>query len=515
MTNTNTIKSQDMTDSYELIGIDGKGFGKVSKCLMLDRNLDPSAKGLFAYFATYTGSGMKYAFPSKEKIMRDLKIANRTMYKYRHQLEERGYIRVQEIYDKKHKQMTNHYIINMCPDAVMEEHSKGSRTAYLSYRGWGNMPTEVAMDSSLGLKAIGLYGYISALAGSATYTLLRAEYQMLTFGLQEEPFQKTVKKLIDNGYIIRYLVHVNGSVRGAVYELTDHKLSREEIDKEKKNRVRVFTEEECLCMFGTPEFVDFGSKGHRRNTSIRQNPEKSTTAKTLKNKDFYEVPEKSTTAFSKESPVIQNLEKNTTAYYTTVSHTAEGSTTNNNTLNINTINNNALNIIPSLERTEKSNGEKDSHDTSIHLFDKKIMDYRDALKILKDSVKYQLWADKDSNLDLTVEALARMVSDKDMFNVKGYMISSEDVIHKLSDRLTEYHALERIDIVDFLCACAGKMKEAESKDEYHINIKERYMKSIIYDAILNNTMSVDNIEDPMIRNIYTKKLETFAKVNRF
>ena len=508
-------KSQGMTDSYELIGIDSEGYGKVSKCLMLDTNIDPSAKGLFAYYATYTGSGMNYAFPSKEKIMRDLKISNRTMYKYRKQLEERGYIKVQELYNKEHKQMTNHYIINMCPRDIMEEHSKGSRAAYLSFKGWGNMPTMVAMDSSLGLKAIGLYGYISALAGSDTYTLLRSEYQKLTFGLQEEPFQKTVKKLIDNGYIVRYQVHVNGSVRGAVYELTDHKLSQEEIEKEKKHRVREFTEEERLSMFGTPKFVDFGSNGHRRSTSISQNPGNSTTAKTLKNKDFYEVPEKSTTAFPKESSVIQNPEKNTTAIYTTASHTAEESTTNNNTLNINTINNNALNITPSLKRTEKSEGDKASHDACELLFDKKPMDYRTALNTLKDAVKYRSWAKKDANLDLTVEILARMLSDRNTFNVKGILISSEDVIRKLSDRLTEYHDIDKADLADFLCACAGKMAETESKDGIRINDKQKYMRSIIYDALLSNTMSVEHLEDPVIRSIYTKKLETFEKAKSF
>ena len=143
------------------------------------------------------------------------------------------------------------------------------------------------------------------------------------------------------------------------------------------------------------------------------------------------------------------------------------------------INNNALNITPSLKRTEKSEGDKTSHDACELLFDKKPMDYRTALNTLKDAVKYRSWAKKDANLDLTVEILARMLSDRNTFNVKGIIISSKDVIKKLSDRLTEYHDIDKADLADFLCACAGKMAETESKDGIRINDKQKYMRSII------------------------------------
>ncbi len=501
--------TQDMTDSFEIVGIDKDGYGKVSKCLMLDTTIDPSAKGLFAYYAAHTANGKGYSFPSREKITRDLKISFRTMYKYRGQLEERGYIKVQEIHDSAHKQKTNHYIINMCPDTVMEEQNKISHAKSLSLRGWGNMPRMVVMDKSLGLKAIGLYGYISALAGSNNFAIIKTDYQKLTFGLNDEPYYQQMRKLVDNGYIVRYQLHVNGSIRGSVYELTDHKLSEEEIKREKKNSVRVLSEEECLEMFGNPGFIDLGIKSTNETTSKHEVPEKSTTAEPLKNKDFYEVPEKSTTAFLDDS-AHEEPDFETTHFETTHFETTQKGTSNNNKIKINKLKNNNL-ITPSLSEEKRVKKAALVKNYVRSLFGENVDNYKDALSVLKKQSDYQLWAGKDSNLDLAVEILARMVTASEPFEAKGYMVTSDDVIQKLTDRLTEYHDLTKLDIADMLCSFAGKMAESVSKDRNPIPYRSSYMKSIIYDSLLGNTISVDHISDPMIRSIYESKLKNFEK----
>ena len=502
--------AQDMTDSFEIVGIDKDGYGKVSKCLMLDTTIDPSAKGLFAYYAAHTANGKGYSFPSREKITRDLKISFRTMYKYRGQLEERGYIKVQEIHDSEHKQKTNHYIINMCPDSVMEEQNKISHTKSLSLRGWGNMPRMVVMDKTLGLKAIGLYGYISALAGSNTYALIKTDYQKLTFGLNDEPYYQQMRKLVDGGYIVRYQLHVNGSIRGSVYELTDHKLSEEEIKREKKNSVRVLSEEECIEMFGNPGFIDLGIKSTSETISKHEVPEKSTTAEPLKNKGFYEVPEKSTTAFLDKS-AHEEPDFVTTAFETTHYETTQKGTPNNNNIKINKLKTNTLKISPSLSEEKRVKEDALMKNQERSLFGEKVDDYKDALSVLKNQSDYSLWAGKDSNLDLAVEVLARMVTESDPFEAKGYMVTSDDVIQKLTDRLTEYHALKKLDLADMLCSFAGKMAESVSKDRNPIPYRSSYMKSIIYDSLLGNTISVEHISDPMIRSIYASKLKKFEK----
>lgn len=89
------------------------GFGIISKQLMCNPNLSSNAKSLFAYFAAYAGNG-DTAFPSVKLIMYHLNWSKDKFYKYRKELEEKGYLNIEQI---KQKGMFSHniYRLNAIP----------------------------------------------------------------------------------------------------------------------------------------------------------------------------------------------------------------------------------------------------------------------------------------------------------------------------------------------------------------------------------------------------------------
>ena len=75
------------------------GFGIISKSLVCNPNLSSEAKSLFAYFAAYAGNG-DTAFPSVELILYHMNWSKTKFYKYRKELEDKGYLRVEQIKEK-------------------------------------------------------------------------------------------------------------------------------------------------------------------------------------------------------------------------------------------------------------------------------------------------------------------------------------------------------------------------------------------------------------------------------
>ena len=74
-----------------LVSIDSKGYGKIYKAVMRDRELPILAKTIYAYFCAYAGCGVQ-AYPKRDKIVFDLQINKDTYTKHLAFLVERGYI---------------------------------------------------------------------------------------------------------------------------------------------------------------------------------------------------------------------------------------------------------------------------------------------------------------------------------------------------------------------------------------------------------------------------------------
>ncbi|MCO4326126.1 helix-turn-helix domain-containing protein [Staphylococcus agnetis] len=69
------------------------GYGLVFKRVMKDTNIDIEAKALYGYLSAYAGSN-ESAFPSVSLICHELNISDKRFKKYRKQLEDNGYLKV-------------------------------------------------------------------------------------------------------------------------------------------------------------------------------------------------------------------------------------------------------------------------------------------------------------------------------------------------------------------------------------------------------------------------------------
>jgi len=91
---------QENTDILRLQGVMSQGYGVVPKAVMQDRQLSPLAKAIYAYMCSFSGPG-SVAFPSLKKMAYDLGVSKtETIIKHRRQLEERGYIKVEQQREK-------------------------------------------------------------------------------------------------------------------------------------------------------------------------------------------------------------------------------------------------------------------------------------------------------------------------------------------------------------------------------------------------------------------------------
>jgi len=97
-------------------GLKASGYGIIPKSIMLDVRLSLKAKGIYAYFCSYTGSGNN-AFPKKEKILFHLGISEKTYYKFYKLLTELNYITTVQRHINGRLQV-NDYCLNDLPDEL-------------------------------------------------------------------------------------------------------------------------------------------------------------------------------------------------------------------------------------------------------------------------------------------------------------------------------------------------------------------------------------------------------------
>lgn len=107
-------------------GLKSAGFGIIPKAVMIDPRLPVKAKGVYAYFCSFTGSGNN-AFPKKEKILFHLGITERTYYKFYKLLTDLNYITAVQRHIDGRLQINDYYLIDT-PDEA-----KAAKKAIFSY----------------------------------------------------------------------------------------------------------------------------------------------------------------------------------------------------------------------------------------------------------------------------------------------------------------------------------------------------------------------------------------------
>ncbi|MCM1992557.1 helix-turn-helix domain-containing protein [Oceanirhabdus seepicola] len=97
-----------------------KGYGLIAKSVMIDTNISIGAKALYSYICAYNGND-RGAFPTRERILKELKIGKDSLLKYRKELVENGYL----IVEGKFK--SNAYNIVTCTEKsdTKEQKQKG------------------------------------------------------------------------------------------------------------------------------------------------------------------------------------------------------------------------------------------------------------------------------------------------------------------------------------------------------------------------------------------------------
>jgi hypothetical protein len=88
-------EQNEMPDLLIVQGRMSRGFGIIPKLIMQDRRLSIQAKGIYAYFCSFAGSGTQ-AFPGVKKILYDLDMSKDTYYRHLSQLKECQYISVEQ-----------------------------------------------------------------------------------------------------------------------------------------------------------------------------------------------------------------------------------------------------------------------------------------------------------------------------------------------------------------------------------------------------------------------------------
>lgn len=191
-----------------LISIDSKGYGKIYKAIMRDRNLPLLAKTIYAYFCSFAGCGCQ-AYPKRDKIVRDLQINKDTYTKYLALLVNRGYI------TKERTATGNLYIIRQSIPAYSSQEEESELTDTLIFEnvaahGFGTVSKLVMLDQSLTPQAKAIYAYFASFSGMGTTSF---------------PRRKTILRELKIGSLSTYYRHFNLLVEKGYLSVEQRKIS--------------------------------------------------------------------------------------------------------------------------------------------------------------------------------------------------------------------------------------------------------------------------------------------------
>ena len=109
-------KADDFSQgSLSVTGLMAAGYGRLSYMVMTDPRISVKAKGMYAYFVSFSGAG-KVAFPSREKTLYYLKISTGLYQRTLKELEQVNYLKLVQRHENGRLGINDYYIISN-PDA--------------------------------------------------------------------------------------------------------------------------------------------------------------------------------------------------------------------------------------------------------------------------------------------------------------------------------------------------------------------------------------------------------------
>jgi len=185
-----------------------RGYGIVPKSIAKDWRLSLTAKAIYAYFCVYSDEN-NTAFPSRDRILKDLNINKQTYYNHLRQLTESGLIVVSGSHNGG-QFGNNRYFIPDMPKKGIPTNGK-----------YGKVAKAVLTDRELSAKAKGLYTYYSVSICETGGAMPCKEQVMRELGIGCTAFEHLNKELEQNGYIAVYKRIVNGRFSSNLVTLSD------------------------------------------------------------------------------------------------------------------------------------------------------------------------------------------------------------------------------------------------------------------------------------------------------
>ena len=231
MDNVNNVIKLDFIDELRIEGIKYKGYGVLPKYVMIDPDLTIEAKGIYAYFCSYAGSG-NTAFPSRDKIVADLQINKDTYYKHFNVITSQGYIVVEQAHAHGGRGdgfTKNIYTLISNPKKFEEKpEDRKQNQAYIRIRfggleaaGFGFIPKAVMLDTSLPLKAKAIYAYFCGFTGSGNAAFPKVPVLLHHLGITKNTYYKFFNMLLQANYITTVQRYIGGRLSVNDYYLND------------------------------------------------------------------------------------------------------------------------------------------------------------------------------------------------------------------------------------------------------------------------------------------------------
>jgi len=202
------------------VNIDSKGYGKIYKSVMRNRQLPLLAKAIYVYLCAYAGNGQQ-SYPKRDKIIRDLKINKDTYTKHLSTLVTEGYI------SKERTAAGNIYtILQTVPGYDKSVRGDNKRTDMLIVKnvgaqGFGTVPKIIMLDTRLTAQAKAIYAYFASFAGAGTTAFPRRATIMRDLGLHSAAYYSHFNLLLELGYLSVEHRKSNGKYDVSLYRLSE------------------------------------------------------------------------------------------------------------------------------------------------------------------------------------------------------------------------------------------------------------------------------------------------------
>ena len=221
--------TSELCDELRTQGILSRGYGILPKYPMLDEDLTLEAKGIYALFCSYAGSG-NTAFPGWQRIVGLLGVNKDTYYKHLRLLTEQGYVQIERIKTPGAKGFQrNCYTLVACPEkfrGVAREQYQEKRYAViraggLRSGGYGYIPKAVMLDPRLTLAEKAVYAYYCVFTGAGESACPKKTDILRHLGVSDRSYRRYNQSLVACNYLLVRQRVVNGRMSVNDYILVD------------------------------------------------------------------------------------------------------------------------------------------------------------------------------------------------------------------------------------------------------------------------------------------------------